>query len=178
MAGKSNQPLQGIQTKSQSGATETEILKQFERTLEATAPGILKNIPQEKRKALFLTSVQVTETMVVRRGPLPDPEDLARYGQIIPDGADRIMRMAEDQSKHRIAIEATVINSQQTQSQRGQTYGLIIGIFGITVGATVALLGHDAVGAVIGGTTVVSLAVAFITGRRVQQRELQEKRPQ
>jgi uncharacterized membrane protein len=178
MAGKSNQPPPGIQTKNQSGATEIDILKQFERTLEATAPGVLNNIPREKRRALFLASVQVTETLVVRRGPLPDPEDLARYGQIIPDGADRIMRMAEDQSKHRIAIESTVIASQQTQSRRGQVFGLVIGIFGITAGAVVALLGHDSVGAVIAGTTVVSLVVAFVQGRRVQQKELQEKRPQ
>ncbi|MGD0060844.1 MAG: DUF2335 domain-containing protein [Verrucomicrobiia bacterium] len=178
MAGKSNQPPQGVQTKSQSGPTDVDILKQFERTLEATAPGVLNNIPRDKRRALFLASVQVTETLVVRRGPLPDPDDLAKYGQIIPEGADRIMRMAEDQSKHRIAIETTVINSQQIQSRRGQVFGLIIGIFGIIAGAVVALLGHDAVGGVIAGTTVVSLVVAFVTGRRVQQKELQEKRPQ
>ena len=85
--------------------------------------------------------------------------------------------MAEAQSAHRISIEGTVINSQQTQSGRGQIFALVIGVFGITAGASVACLGHDAVGGTIAGTTVVSLAVAFITGKYSQKADLDAKKP-
>jgi uncharacterized membrane protein len=151
------------------------LVKQFEQMLEASAPDAFKQVPAKLRPALFRASIQFSQS-VVRQGPIPDPEDLARYNVIIPDGANRIMKMAEDQAKHRIAIESTVIDSQQVQGKRGQLFGLAIAVIGIGAGAYLTMNGHDAVGAVIGGTTVVSLAIAFITGRRVQQKELQEKR--
>lgn len=113
---------------------------------------------------------------VIRQGPLPDPEDLAKYNQIIPEGADRIMKMAENQSAHRIEIEKVVISSQQVQSQRGQHFGLAIAIVGIGASVFLAMNGHDVVAGVLGGTTVVSLAIAFIEGKKAQQRDLQQKR--
>jgi uncharacterized membrane protein len=171
MAEKPNPPSPGKQP-------ENQLVKQFEQFLKAQIPDVLNKIPQERRPALVRASIQASQMLVVRQGPLPDPEDLARYNEIIPNGADRIMKMAEEQSKHRISIETTVIDSQQIQSKRGQIYGLIIAIFGISAGALLGMYGHEVIGSVIGGTTVVSLAIAFITGRRVQQRELQEKRPQ
>ena len=38
-------------------------------------------------------------------GPLPPPDALKRYSDIIPNGAERIMAMAEEQSKHRRELE-------------------------------------------------------------------------
>jgi uncharacterized membrane protein len=38
-------------------------------------------------------------------GPIPPPDLLERYNQIIPEGADRILKMAEKQSAHRQKIE-------------------------------------------------------------------------
>jgi len=109
------------------------------------------------------------------QGPLPTPEDMARYNEIIPNGADRIMKMAEAQSAHRIEIERLVITRQQNQSDRGQMFGLIIGIIGILTGALLSYGGHDWVGGIIGGTTVVSLVGAFITGKWQQKKSLEKK---
>lgn len=48
---------------------------------------------------------QHIETYAVRQshysGPLPMPEDLAKYDQVVPGAAERIIRMAEDEMKHR-----------------------------------------------------------------------------
>ncbi len=99
-----------------------------------------------------------------------------QYNEAVPNGADRIMVMAEKQSAHRIEIESLVIRSQQEQSGRGQIFGLVIGLFGILAGAAVACLGHDSVGGVIAGTTVVSLVSAFIAGKQRQGRNLSQKR--
>lgn len=43
----------------------------------------------------------VTEEL---QGPLPPPEDLSRYNQLIPDGAERIMRMAEEGHRSTLAL--------------------------------------------------------------------------
>lgn len=110
-------------------------------------------------------------------GPLPAPESLELYNKTIPDGAERIMRMAENQSNHRIKIEENVINGQIKQSGRGQIFGLIIAF--ITIGSSVALamFGHDVVAGVLGGGTVVGLVTVFVIGKREQKEQLAEKRP-
>ncbi|HQH25465.1 MAG TPA: DUF2335 domain-containing protein [Bacteroidales bacterium] len=51
---------------------------------------------QRKIKSIIISSYQAYS------GPVPAPEALEKYNQVIPDGADRIMKMAENQSNHRI----------------------------------------------------------------------------
>jgi uncharacterized membrane protein len=38
-------------------------------------------------------------------GPLPPPNLLAQYNEVLPDGANRIVTMAERQAKHRQRLE-------------------------------------------------------------------------
>jgi uncharacterized membrane protein len=66
---------------------------------------------------------------------------------------------------------------QQAQNERGQYFGLIIAIFGISAGSATALLGQPTVGAVIAGATVVSIATAFIYGKQSQRKSLAQKDP-
>lgn len=42
-------------------------------------------------------------------GPIPHPRTLAQYQEIIPDAANRIIKMAERQQNHRMSIEKRVI---------------------------------------------------------------------
>ena len=41
----------------------------------------------------------------IHSGPLPSPQDLVMYNQIIPDGANRIMCMAEKEQEVRMELE-------------------------------------------------------------------------
>lgn len=68
-----------------------------------------------------------------RSGPLPSPDDLALYNQIIPNGADRIMKMAENQAEHRQQLEKLALQSNTERSRTGQYLGFILNL--------VALLG-------------------------------------
>ena len=45
-------------------------------------------------------------------GPLPPPATLAAYNAIVPDAAERILKMAEAQALHRHQLEATAIRAQ------------------------------------------------------------------
>jgi len=154
-----------------------EIIKQFEQALKQQAPDVLKSVPQDKRTRLIAATLQVSQTFMLHQGPLPDPATLEGYNRIITDGANRIMKMAEDQAAHRMELEKRVINSQQIQSERGQWLGLAIAIVGLGVALVLGLYGQQVVASVVGGGTVVSLAVAFITGRHTQKKELLQKRP-
>src|ERR1044071_9404016 len=114
----------------------------------------------------------------MRSAPLPDPSELAAYNQIIPNGADRILKMAEDQSAHRIAIERIVVTSQQNQAFCGQLFGLIIGLSGLGLATYAAISGQPWFGSVIGGATLATLVSAFLYTRHTQKRDLSQKQEQ
>lgn len=136
----------------------------------------LNGIPTEKRnKIISLIVEQRTEICGHHQGPIPCPEDIALYNQYIPDGANRIMKMAEEQSSHRRELESIVIKNQQKQSLLGQIFGFIIGVLGILSGAFLGMNGHEAIGSIIAGGTVVSLVSVFVIGKKQQQKDLKSK---
>jgi uncharacterized membrane protein len=145
--------------------------------IKEKAPEVLDAIPADKRAALSRVTIEKHE-FSMRASPLPDPEELAAYNQIIPNGADRILKMAENQSAHRIAIEKIAVSSQQRQGFCGQLFGLIIGLAGLGFATYAAVNGQPWFGSIIGGATLVSLVSAFLYSRQAQKRELSEKKPQ
>ncbi len=71
-----------------------------------------------------ILSDEYVQIMIARRfhsGPLPPPSDLAQYNDIISNGADRIMAMAEKEQ----AVRHETIQQDQTFNRRGQLYGFI-----------------------------------------------------
>jgi uncharacterized membrane protein len=63
-------------------------------------------------------------------GPLPAPETLKKYDEIVPGLAERIVKMAESQGAHRIELEKSVIKNQISESKRGQYFALFIALVG------------------------------------------------
>lgn len=145
---------------------------ELENKITNQNPNIFDGINNKKKKELLkLFSTTVSIQQRTHSGPLPDAETLAQYNSIIPNGADRIMTMAEKQQDHRINIEKTVIKSQNNQSVLGQVFGLIIGIFGIICGTFLAYSGESQVGSIIAGGTVISLVTVFVIGKRKQKKD-------
>ena len=126
--------------------------------------------PQKKQKlavALSRTSFS---------GPIPPPELLKQYNDIISDGADRIVSMAENQSKHRMDLEKSVITEELKQSKRGQIFGLTLVIFCIILAFILSMTNHETVAGILAGSTVVSLATVFVIGKQAQKRNLNSKK--
>jgi uncharacterized membrane protein len=170
----SDDPNLGLPASSQPPHKEQP--KTLEELIREKAPEVLKALPGDKKQALAV-SIE-THQFSMRASPLPDPSELAAYNQIIPNGADRILKMAEDQSAHRIDIEKTVIGSQQRQAFCGQAFGLIIGLSGLFSATYAAIHGQPWFGGIIGGTTLVSLVSVFLHTRYSQKRELGQKQEQ
>jgi hypothetical protein len=53
----------------------------------------------------------VSVSHLITQGPLPNPEILDRYEQILTGAADRIMAMAEDEARHRHEMEKMVLEA-------------------------------------------------------------------
>lgn len=106
--------------------------------------------------------------------PLPPPEWLGQYNQIVPGAADQMIQDVHDQSAHRRDIERKESDANIVLSKRGQWIGgglvalVIVGGFGlawfeksIPGGVILALTGLAALAAVFVGNS--------IGGRRRQQ---------
>lgn len=99
-------------------------------------------------------------------GPLPHPQILADYDKISPGFADRIITMAESETKHRHNLEFNTLKAQIWETRFGQILGFLIGIFTIAAGTFCAIRGAQISGSIIGSSGVVSLVSAFIFGRK------------
>lgn len=151
---------------------------ELERLLREKKPNIFKGISGRQKNDILRSFTAVAVTVQESRthsGPIPDPESLARYDEIIPDGANRIMLMTENQQAHRIEIEKKVASSHVNQSLLGQIFGFVIGLVGIGVGAYLAILGHEVAGTTLIGGTIVSLVSVFVIGKREQKRDTNVK---
>ena len=148
-----------------------EILKQIKQE-----PSVKKLPPQtQKNIANYIFGIE-QRIIKTHSGPIPCPDDLAQYNNIIPNGAERIMMMAEKQQEHRISIEGKIVNSQQNQSRLGQVFGFVIAIFFGLIAGILIYNGHDIAGTVIGSVDLVALVAVFVTGKYTQKKSLNENK--
>jgi uncharacterized membrane protein len=108
-------------------------------------------------------------------GPIPPPDILNEYNQVLPNAADRIIQMAENEQKHRHSMQEKLINAQIDDAKRdrmearlGQVFGLVIGTTSIAAGSITAIVGAPIAGAFIGTAGVTSLVAVFVIGRKKQ----------
>lgn len=59
-------------------------------------------------------------------GILPLPEHLKQYDEIVPGAAERILQMAENQSKSRIQNEELLVKDAISYKKRGQYFAFIL----------------------------------------------------
>lgn len=108
-------------------------------------------------------------------GPLPPPVHFEQYEKILPGAAERLLKMAEDQSIHRRSLEKKVIISGIENSKKGLIFGLLIGLIGFGVVAYCAFLGFQFLAGVIAALDLASLVGVFIYGSRQKKEERLEK---
>ncbi len=103
-------------------SSENQNLAKVEKQLTDFDPTIFEGIPKLKKQQIIKSLVVTMHKTHI--GPLPDPETLSEYDAIIPNGAERIMQMAEKQLEHRLKMENKVISGQMQQSNIGQILAL------------------------------------------------------
>ena len=112
------------------------------------------------------------------RGPLPPPSALQSYEEVLEGSADRILKMAEKQTEHRISMESMTLKGRFTRSYWGLAAGFVLSAMVIGGGIYVISRGHDWAGGILISASLVGLASVFVLGRnsrRVPHRELIER---
>ena len=108
-------------------------------------------------------------------GPIPPPSYLARYNDVVPNGADRIISMAERQSSHRESMERDVVDGNLRSQSRGQTQAFILALVVILGGIYIMATGKSGWGFAAIITSLTSLVSIFAIGKRQQKNERIEK---
>lgn len=121
--------------------------------------------PQTPANSNTTAVVSASHLQQTFSGPVPPPDLLSGYDDIIPGAAERILRMAEEDAVHRREIEKAAIDHNSAEVKRGQNYGLIVSLAAFSVCGFSAYIGDTTTASIIGGATVVGLATAFISGR-------------
>ncbi len=116
-------------------------------------------VQQQTPPRVEVRGVQVREQW---SGPIPPPEALERFNQIIPDGANRIVAMAEKEQTHRIEYEKEGLTATVKETKRGQILGAIISIVAVLGAIYTASIGsHWIVSMVLVGIPVLGIVRAI-----------------
>jgi uncharacterized membrane protein len=102
-------------------------------------------------------------------GPVPPPEFLARYNDVVPNGAERLLAMAERQSAHRESLETKALDGNLKVQAQGNTRAFILG--GIYLMAT----GKSGWGFASIITSVTALISVFAIAKSDQKQERVDK---
>lgn len=132
-------------------------------------------VPRDNAEVVMAAS-RVTIQQSHHSGPLPAPEHLERYESVLPGLADRIMKMAEANSAHRLRMEGLVVEGNVRAQSRGQMFAFAIVLLGMAFSGWMVGNGYTAAGVTLILGEITALTVVFLGGRGKQARERQQKR--
>ena len=124
---------------------------------------VLESLPEEQKDVIIKAFSYMERKSF--SGPLPTPEDFVMYKKALPDAPERIMKMAEKQTDHRIKCEDEIIKAKRMESLIGQIAGFLIAICCLVVACILGLNGHDWLAGVI-PTSIAGLAAVFVLRKK------------
>lgn len=134
---------------------------------------IINLVPEKDRDKV------ISALTVIRResfaGPIPPPQVLQGYENILPGSADRILTMAEGQQKHRFSLEDKAISGQVENAKRGQIFAFIVFIICALIGLAFAFFDMKAFAGIFLSISMVIVVALFIGGRMKIRADLENK---
>ena len=104
--------------------------------------------------------IEVKQEISQHSGPIPSAPALEKYNEIIPNGADRIMSMAEKEQLHRHRMD----NKRENRASWGVVCAFALGAMGFAAAAFGFSLKLEAGAVGVAGVALASLVGAFIYG--------------
>lgn len=115
-------------------------------------------------------------------GPIPPPDVMRQFEDVVPGFPERIMRMTEERASHRIQIEAErvqiekiVVIGESKRAYLGVASAFILSLLMIAIGAYAIIWGNPWVGVAVIGADIAALAAVFIYGTNSRRRERERK---
>lgn len=91
-------------------------------------------------------------------GPLPQPDDMIRYGEAHPDGPKIIFEEFQKQGEHRRNRETDIVTNAILRANRGQTMAFVLFSACLIFGFILVLMGKDIQGfsTIIGSAAIIA----------------------
>jgi uncharacterized membrane protein len=146
----------------------TELIENSQIREVLRDPQVIEFLKDSQARGVFLRLVQHSEYS----GPLPLAAELEAYEKVVPGSAERIVTWAEEEGKHRRALEQMIVRSGAKNSSRGAIFAFVIAVLVIATGAAIILTGQAVYGFVLVIAALTSLIGVFAIGRRSAARQL------
>lgn len=139
---------------------------------KALAPNQVADEPQEVGGLLYFAENSF-------RGPIPPPDELRAYEEIVPGLANRLVScyeeqvtMAHEQSLHRQALEKHVVHGDSFRSTMGLVFAFVVMLAALAGAGVCAVHGALAIGVAFIAAPVIAAVIAFIN---VGQKRTEER---
>ena len=140
----------------------------------------LENLPADASRQSSGVLVQASW-----RGPLPPPNILRQYDELLPGIAERILVMSENAQQHEFNLERDasdrenkvleladkVVSNDASQGRRGQWFAFVIALLGIVVGALLIAIDKAGFGLAVIFTPLAGLVGVFVYGTQARSAE-------
>lgn len=120
---------------------------------ETPARSEQKSQEQPKNKRPAWTSLET----VAPEALVPTPEAFSKYEKVIPGGAERILEMTEERSKHEIEIEKKILATDIRMARAEQALLYLLAIVAFGLGGALLIMGKE-----VAGLVVILAAVALL----------------
>lgn len=95
-------------------------------------------------------------------GELPSAETVAAYEKVLPGAADRIVRLLEQQSTHRMAMERLALDKASRTERLGQLLGIGFALVVFVVSTTLITGDHEVPGTLLAVADLGLLVAVFL----------------
>ena len=130
-----------------------------------------ENLKEERQVEILAEKVTTKIIQSEFSGPIPPPNIIKGYEDILPGAADRIITMAENQAKHRQQMEALMIHSESRDGLLGILFAFLLGLGCIIACVFIVMKVPEKAGAIcgsiIGVTGIGAIIGTFINSTRI-----------
>lgn len=118
-------------------------------------------IPKDQREILE-TVLHAQFEMI--RSPLLPPRILQDYNDVVPGLAEKLIEWTESESSHRRKMEQRAFEVSVGFQSRGQWFGLIVSLFGLSVSGLIVYFSRDSEAAGPAAWVATVIAIVSIGG--------------
>ena len=105
-------------------------------------------------------------------GPLPSPQDLAEYEQILPGVSEKLLRLVEERQKHRLEVEKAVVSHEASDARWRLIVALTFTLVSFLAGVYLSLRRVEFPATVLFCGSIAMWTVTFVTSRKPRKREM------
>ena len=141
---------------------------------EIDAPTVEPEVDQTEIRSIVHQELSVARSYFFS-GPLPHPDHMKEYENILPGSADRLITLLEEEAQHRRQQATSRTKSNTKLEERGQFFGFLIAMTALIGGGYIMASGQSVWGAAVAISAVAGLSGVFIWKSRERNREFNKQ---